>query len=344
MSLRFPSSVLVLLILLAICSCNDGSGPDSQCLPGHRFCGGICVNTSTSDEHCGSCYNQCIPYTGCYAGTCICMADSCPSGCVDLDSDHFNCGECDNVCLEHQVCYEGKCYYVCGADEDCPNPTNQCCDASLCRELDCTDLECGPDPVCGKQCGTCVSGIECDAGNCAGGPACIPACPYGSECVDLDGICEPECVLPTGKLACSDDSHCPNGGSCWPSGTCNYEVCMCSMDEDCPVGVICVNENGVCGLCVPVDESRECFDDSDCIAAIWTHMCCGLPVPRNEQYVQQQECLVEYPLTGPIPDGCEPDCNCDVVDHQNHCWPLPSEPLVVTCHGGACRMDPEPGP
>lgn len=175
------------------------------------------------------------------------------------------------------------------------------------------------------------------------GPVCDPPCPQGSECVDLDGMCAPECVMPSGKLACSDDSHCPRGGSCWTDGSCGYAGCNCGDDMDCAGSDICVNEEGTCGLCHP-RELYECIDDSDCIAAIDVSRCCALPKPRNATAIQNASCLAEYPHQGNPPVGCEPECTCDVAYPNHHCWPLPNEPLVVTCSRGICTMTPEPGP
>lgn len=176
----------------------------------------------------------------------------------------------------------------------------------------------------------------------AGVPVCNTPCPEGSECIDLDGICEPECVWPTGKLACSDDSHCPNEGSCRQDGTCGYEFCGCTTDDVCPSGFICLNEDGACGVCMP-RELYECDEDADCVAAVLISKCCAIPMPRNITTVQNEPCLVEYPYEDAPPEGCEPGCSCDGYNHHKHCWPLPSEPLVVSCRG-LCRMEPLPGP
>jgi hypothetical protein len=166
-------------------------------------------------------------------------------------------------------------------------------------------------------------------------------CPIGSELVDLDGICEPECVWPSGQLACSDNSHCPNDGSCRDDGTCGFGHCLCTPGG-CPPDAICVDEGGTCGMCVPRDY-YECEVDSDCVAAIYISRCCAVPLPRNIATVESMPCLVEYPHDGPPPQGCEPDCSCDEYYPDNHCWPIPEEPLVVTCQG-VCHMEPMVGP
>ena len=261
------------------------------------------------------------------------------------DEGQTKCECIDTDCQSGYVCNMElcQCAMACTQDSDCS--ASQCCTLDYCEDMNCTDLECGPDPVCGKECGTCITGVECVRNKCDGGAACIPRCPDGSECKDLDGICEPECVWPSGKLACTDHSHCPIGGGCYTGSvgrTCDYRDCGCTTDADCN-GDFCVNEDGECGVC----SSREnllCNSDSDCVAAIRISRCCALPIPRNKTYVQENQFLVEFPLNGPVPDGLKPDCSCDRDFHDNHCWPLPIEPIVVTCGGGFCRIDPEPGP
>jgi len=63
--------------------------------------------------------------------------------------------ECDDSlsCTERDVCEDGLCKYY-DDDNDCG------CNS------DCTDRECGPDPICGRSCGNCPSEDICSDGNC----------------------------------------------------------------------------------------------------------------------------------------------------------------------------------
>lgn len=333
MYFRFLAVILMPFGLL-VCSCDCVPECTGKC-GGNDGCGGTCPNycgdpcetglwcdritrTCKQWECYPQCSNRCCGDDGC-CGTC---PDNCPGG---------SC--CDSVSCE---CVWG-CYVYCDTDDECFG--YQCCLHNRCTDMNCMLLECGPDPTCNEECGPCRSGLECDRGRCVEGPVCYPPCPDGSDCVDLDGIGEPECVFPTGKLACVTDAHCPERGACqFLEETCWYYSCGCASDADCAPPEICVTEDGVCGFCSG-REPYQCGIDDDCIAAIWLSSCCSLPIPRNISTVSNEECLVEYPHIDPIPVGCEPNC-----DGFDHCWPVTEEPLVVSCDQGICTIDPVPGP
>jgi len=171
--------------------------------------------------------------------------------------------------------------------------------------------------------------------------SCNPECPTRSDCRDLDGIGKPECVFPSGKLACADDSHCPKHASCSEAETCEYNSCVCFADDDCyaeGINRICVTEDGLCGTCVEAD-SYECTNDSDCVIAIRYNKCCALPIARNKSAVDEKLCLSEYPIASPTPDECIVNCY-----NTDHCWPLPDEPIEVSCsRRGICILEPLPG-
>ena len=344
--------------------CQATFGDNYVCDPTDWKCKCIleCDGKCCGDSGCGYfCPDSCQPGYHCDQDSCLCEQDCTDDGdcdniqcchngiCTDMNCGTLECGPdqvCGLNCGVCQPCFKcelGWCVpetSVCTTDVDCGQ--GRCCKHFCCSDVDCTGLECGLDPVCGMDCGSCPSGHECDMGTCVIAE-CDPPCPGGSECLDLDGMCAPECVLPSGKLACSDDSHCPKGGACTPNNYCWYGICACIEDWDCPQDFICVNEDGGCGMCVPRG-LYECGQDSDCLIAIVISRCCSLPMPRNVTTVENTPCLVEFPHEGPPPAGCEIDCSCSLPNHHDHCWPLPAEPLVVSCERGVCRLNREPGP
>lgn len=71
------------------------------------------------------------------------------------------------------------------SDIDEPGDATDAIDANC--EPDCTNLECGKDPVCGKSCGTCGRCRFCDSGTCEDVPVCgemveIPGGPFMKGC------------------------------------------------------------------------------------------------------------------------------------------------------------------
>ncbi|XP_066336346.1 protein STIG1-like [Miscanthus floridulus] len=68
--------------------------------PGTTCCGGQCVDTAASADHCGRCNKLCKHDRS----TC------CGGRCVDLLSDEDNCGTCGNRC--NKKCSNGFCDYA----------------------------------------------------------------------------------------------------------------------------------------------------------------------------------------------------------------------------------------
>lgn len=164
-------------------------------------------------------------------------------------------------------------------------------------------------------------------------PGCSPPCPDGSACRDLDGFGEPECVWPSGRLACVDNSHCPLDGICDFNGYCSPNCSGCFSDEDCiESNMLCIQEGGGCSTCMPID-LYSCTDDSDCAVAVILSTCCRLPVARNNTTVQNQICVEEYPYDGPVSDTCNPIC-----EGLDHCWPKLDHP-AVHCDSTICVLD-----
>lgn len=104
------------------CVCPSNREPcGTTCCPvGQDCCNGMCVDTQSSQQHCGACNNPCLPPKICQAGICDCPTNRAPCGttccpvgqecsnglccspgltncggqCVDLQSNVNHCGAC----------------------------------------------------------------------------------------------------------------------------------------------------------------------------------------------------------------------------------------------------------
>ena len=127
-----------------------------ECEKGLKACGGVCVDTSTSTEHCGGCNIVCDVGIACVDGVCGGVstdggADGGPDGSVDGGTDGGTDGGSDGGT-------DG------GADG---GMCTGCSPAEACCSSECVDLDTDPDHcgMCGNE---CASGI-CDAGTCDSG-------------------------------------------------------------------------------------------------------------------------------------------------------------------------------
>jgi hypothetical protein len=98
---------------VASTSSNSDGGPGGGSetgAPGDcTVCGGECVDTRTSQAHCGRCDNACDSGQACNAGTCVCLADSnvCDGRCY-ARTDRAKCGPSCAPCQADEVC-NGRC-------------------------------------------------------------------------------------------------------------------------------------------------------------------------------------------------------------------------------------------
>jgi hypothetical protein len=76
---------------------------DGSCPEGRTLCDGICVDTKTDRDHCGSC-SSCEEQgvkgaAECVAGSCACRsgAEKCGDLCTYLDGDPAHCGACEKT-------------------------------------------------------------------------------------------------------------------------------------------------------------------------------------------------------------------------------------------------------
>ncbi|MBM4371032.1 MAG: hypothetical protein FJ098_05220, partial [Deltaproteobacteria bacterium] len=160
--------------------CGEECGPCDEgwlCVAGACTCTPDCAGLECGpDPVCGDECGPCEDGFVCEDGTCVAdePADSCEGRCGAYDADAL-CN-CDPECFEAGDCCEDICEF-CAADYEEP--------CAVC-EPDCTGLECGPDPVCGTECGPCEDGFVCEEGACvAEGPDCGALCV--GQCGDLEG-------------------------------------------------------------------------------------------------------------------------------------------------------------
>jgi hypothetical protein len=109
-----------------------------------------------------------------------------------------------------------------------------------CCVADCAGLQCGPDPVCAKSCGTCDDANVCTSDACNG-----------------SGLCDHAVVEDTG-LSCV--------------GHLNLRACVSGEDVEVSCGAVCLvaGNNGTSG-CVPSAATCECYNYStstECVAAV----------------------------------------------------------------------------
>jgi hypothetical protein len=111
------------LPLSAICTpaCANGqvcSNGVCKCPERTSFCGGACVDTNITPNHCGKCDAPCTPGQLCQAGACICPPGqmSCNNQCADVQISPQNCGACGKACGPGEACMAGACGAPSGAD------------------------------------------------------------------------------------------------------------------------------------------------------------------------------------------------------------------------------------
>lgn len=172
------------------------SGSTSGCPENQEECAGTCVDTTSSQAHCGGCDRACGVLEACSSGTCVCAAPAqdCGGTCVDTSSSGDHCGECNRSC-GGQVCNAGECGASC-------DPLTQC--GQSCVDLASDALHCG----------------ECDR-----------PCPTGQTCAQGECACEGDLVdCGTGCIDTSaDNEHCGEcDNSCGEDRTCVGGTCACT--------------------------------------------------------------------------------------------------------------------
>jgi hypothetical protein len=86
-------------------------GVCEACPDGTVECGNACVDTMSSEMHCGGCNISCTGDPTCTAGECTCPVglQRCGTKCVDWMTSDMHCGECNHNCPGMQTCMSGEC-------------------------------------------------------------------------------------------------------------------------------------------------------------------------------------------------------------------------------------------
>jgi hypothetical protein len=203
----------------------------------------------------------------------------------------------------------------------------------------CGAKECGPDPVCQKECGpcelpdVCVNGV-CQAGS-AGGD-----CPAGQDCLQVGGGGAMGCVIPPNNIPPENPDNCSITG-CQGNYSCLCRDDGCTATQcvencgTCPAGSECcrITTGGVRGCMLPgcTDylpdppdcELTDCRGNAGCFTDGDRYWCIYL-------------CSEDY---GPCNDG---DRKCEgnrVRECQGNAWVdvETCDPDTQICLDGACQ-------
>jgi hypothetical protein len=262
-------------------------------------CGGTCPDNCPAGYRCNPQFCSCEPGRQCETN------DDCPPGywcdrtvweCKEIDcipnctgkccgSDGCD-GTCPNNCPAGYECNLATCVCEatgCVTDTDCM--WNQCCRMGVCTNMNCGPLECGPDPVCGKECGPCGAGTHCDMGVCVQDVTCTSDAQCAADECCINTACTP---MACGALECGPDPVCGKEcGICAPPETCQSGRCVgggsgavgdpCYFGDvnadagECSPGLTCLGimADGTAGTC-PGGSAGECTDlleewNPDCV-------------------------------------------------------------------------------
>lgn len=270
---------------------------------GELCCGGACVDTATSTEHCSACGTACASNESCTSAVCDCSEgfDRCGGECVSLTSP-AHCGRCDNTCTGATPACLGATCGACATAADCPPDDRHPCtaDTPTCvdgacvyeilpgaclidgacfpeggRDRDNSCHTCDParsqDQWSDRDGETCDDGVFCTTGTMCDGTVCTGATPLdcddGLDCT-TDGCGESanRCLYDV-RTGCLIDGVCVSEGARNPANQC--EECRGSRSREgwtLAVGAVC-------------DDGRVCTIDDTCQL---DGMCGGTPNPCND--------------------------------------------------------------
>ena len=303
------------------CETNNDCPEDYYCVRTDWYCKPIecipdCTGKCCGTDGCGgTCPDNCPRGELCNPSTCRCESElecqsnsDCPQGywcdrtvwrCRPIEcipnctgkccGDDGCAGTCPNNCPTGYECNMRSCACVptgCQTDADCL--ATQCCINRTCVPMACGALECGPDPVCGKECGPCPQGETCNNGVCRYVDEFL--CPLGQECVQVGAegllgcIIPPATVPPENQTGCAQ-TYCDGNFSCHcMDATCSQSVCIENCGT-CPAGTeCCLITAGIWGCLTPgctdippnppyCDQNNRCYGNAGCFTDATNNFC-----------------------------------------------------------------------
>jgi hypothetical protein len=216
-------------------------GVTGMCLPMFTRCGDLCVDTRTSNNHCGTCGSACRPLQACVSGVCRCPVGSVANAegnCVSLASDPLNCGMAGRACNTDQYCAGGRCVCRMGWTQAGSRCTDLRSDASNCGRVGqvCPNMGMNPNNTCIN--GVCTRNNNCNGDNTA---VCNNACVDRSTDERNCGGC---------GNACAVDQFCV-AGNCrryYVPANCRSCPCNCASGRTCCIATaiasfVCIEGN-----------------------------------------------------------------------------------------------------
>lgn len=300
------------------------TGPN--CGVGSTLCGASCVDTHSSNLHCGACDHPCATGEVCSNGTCSvqCTAglSECTSGgtdggqlraCVNLASDSANCGMCNNICPAGQRCSNGTCTV------SCSQGTTDC--TGTCRDLQSDNLHCG---ACDRA---CADGQVCSMGTCR--VSCI------GGTTDCAGACRD---TSTDRLNCGACGH-----ACLPGQVCSMGACTVTCTAgttDCTGACRDLTTDRLnCGACGNTCAAGEACVSGTCAVscATGTTACAGtcrdLTTDRLNCGACGHACADGQVCTG---STCVATCSAGLTECSGACVSLATDPTHCGTCGTAC--------
>jgi len=154
-----------------------------KCPTGQTSCSGVCTNTSTSLQNCGSCGHACGTGTSCVNGACV----------QNLLANGTSCqtsSQCSSGSCAQGVC----CNTSCGS---CSNGTLQACNftgnVGTCAAVSCGAYACSSNSACFTNCSNdtnCNASSYCNLTN----SVCMPKSPSGAPCTVNNQCMSGSCV------------------------------------------------------------------------------------------------------------------------------------------------------
>ena len=261
---------------------------DGKCC-GPDGCGGVCPDDCTGKESCDRDTCRCGEARECETNDDCpkdywcdrtdwrCRRIECIPNCTGKCCGPDGCnGTCPDYCPQGYYCHLASCECRrggCITDADCR--ATQCCIQGSCTNMQCGAFECGPDPVCGKECGPCPHGYHCDQGTCVRDVFCAAdadcmatQCCMNGVCVDMacgvlecgpDPVCGMECGPCAAGWICRT-GQCVVDGDGLPGDPCTFDTVNASAGN-CRAGLEClgVPADGAAGTC-PGGSPSECTD------------------------------------------------------------------------------------